>query len=193
MAYFCLRIFFLTSTLLLPLLGYKAELIVPLLTKTADKRFLQELIDRQMQFLAQYTRTMADIPTVVFHADHIPHLVEADGIEMAGDGFFEIDLARVVCLLDETIAPTIVVGTGKDTVFVVDNRGDFFARRVEIRQALCLHYGACLLGHIRQEDRQYLADFGFFIISKRCARIALDTAATTAFIQIAAEVLLKDI
>ncbi len=42
----------LARCLLLPLLGYQAEFVVPLLAETADKRFLQKLIDRQMQFLA---------------------------------------------------------------------------------------------------------------------------------------------
>ena len=80
-----------------------------------------------MQFLTQNACAMTYIPTVVLHPNHIAHMVESDRIEVAGDGFLEIDLARIVGLLNEAIAPAIVVRTGKDTVFVVDNRGDLLA------------------------------------------------------------------
>ena len=86
-----------------------------------------------MQFLSQNARAMAYIPTVVLHPNHIAYLIEADRIQMARDGFLEINLARVVCFLDETITPTIVIGTSKDTVFVIDDRGHFLSRRVEVR------------------------------------------------------------
>lgn len=140
----------LARRLLLPLLGYEAELVVPRLSETADERFFKKLIDRQMEFLAQYASTVAYIPSMVFHANHVAYLVEANRVEVARDGFLKVDLARVICFLDKAIAPAIVVGAGKDTVFVVDDRGDFLARWVEVRQTLCLHHRACFFGHIGQ-------------------------------------------
>ena len=85
-----------------------------------------------MQFLSQNACAMTDIPTVVLHSNHIAYLIEADRIQMARDGFLEINLACVVCFLDETIAPTIVIGAGKDTVFVIDDRGHLLSRWVKV-------------------------------------------------------------
>ena len=56
----------LIHTLLAPFFGCQAELIIPFLPKPADKWFFKELIDRQMQFLAQHSSTMAHIPPMIF-------------------------------------------------------------------------------------------------------------------------------
>ena len=56
----------LIHTLLAPFFGCKAEFIIPFRAKPADKWFFKELIDRQMQFLAQHASTMAYIPSVIF-------------------------------------------------------------------------------------------------------------------------------
>ena len=122
----CLHIH-LARRLLLPLLGYEAELVVPRLSETADERFFKKLIDRQMELLAQDTSTMADIPTMIFHADHVAYLVEANRIQVARDGFLKVDLTGIIGLLDKTIAPALVIGARKDAVFVVDDGGDFLA------------------------------------------------------------------
>lgn len=85
-----------------------------------------------MQFLAQDTSAMADIPTMVLHPYHIAYMVETNGIEMTGDRFFEINLTRIIGFFDKAVAPAIMVGSSKDTVFVVDDGCDLFARWIEI-------------------------------------------------------------
>ena len=110
-----------------------------------------------MQFLAQDTSTMANIPTVVLHPHHIAYLVEADGIQVAGDGFLEINLTSIVCLLNQTIAPTIVVRSGKDAVFVIHNRSNLLTRRIEVCHgaARSLSYGRHR--YIRYHGGQHIA------------------------------------
>ena len=56
----------LIHTLLAPFFGCQAEFIIPFLPKPANERFFKELIDRQMQFLAQHASTMAHIPSMIF-------------------------------------------------------------------------------------------------------------------------------
>jgi hypothetical protein len=58
---------------------------------------------------------------------------------------------------------------------------------------LCLHYSTCLFGHIRKDNRKNLTDFLFLFVCEWSSSIAFYTAATTAFVQVAAEVLLQDI
>ena len=146
-----------------------------------------------MQFLAQHTSTMTDIPTMVLHPNHITHLIKTYRIQMTRNRFLEIYLSCIIRLLNQTITPTIVIRTGKHTILIIDNRSDFLARWIEIRQTLCFHHGTCLFGHIRKDNRQYLAYLLFLFISQRSTCISLNATTTAAFIQIAAEVFLQDI
>ena len=84
------------SILFVPFIGREAELIVPVLSETADKRLTEELIERQVQFMPQLPRAVADIPAMILQSRQIPHPGQAYGIQMAGDGFLK-DVRTLRC------------------------------------------------------------------------------------------------
>ena len=123
---------------------------------------------------------MADVPSVVFQSYHIAHFGEADGIEMAGDRFLEVNLARTMGFLYQAVAPAVVVGAREDAVLAVDDGGNALARGVVVGNALLLHHCPRLFGHLRQKDGQNLLYLALFIGFQRRTCIALNatTAAT---------------
>lgn len=146
-----------------------------------------------MQLLSFLAGAVADVPTVILQAYHVAHTSKTNGIEVARDGFLEVDTPCPIGFLYQAIAPTIVVGTGKDAVLVVDNGGNPLARWIDIGYALRFDYAASFRRHIGQEQWEYLLYLLLLVALKRCTGIALDTTAPTASIQIAAELLLENI
>jgi hypothetical protein len=106
---------------------------------------------------------------------------------MAGDGFLKPHF------LDQAIAPALVVRTGKNAIFVVDDREDPFAGRIQVRESLGLNHPACLFGHLRQELRQDGFQVREFVIGDRTACVALDTTASAAGVEVATKLLLQDV
>ena len=72
------------SILFVPFIGCEAQLIVPVLSETADERFTKELIERQVQFMPQLPRAVADVPAMVLQSRQVPYSGQAYGIEVAG-------------------------------------------------------------------------------------------------------------
>ena len=136
---------------------------------------------------------MTDVPTVILNTHIITYLRQANRVQVARNRFLEVYSPRVVCLFDETIAPTIVVGAREDTVFVVDNRRHTLTRRVEIGDTLRLHYRPRLFGHIGQKEWKYLIDFQCLFVRQRSPCVPLNAAASTAGVEVAAELLFEDI
>ena len=105
----------------------EVALIPPGLAETADERFLEELVEWKGETTAEFNTTAADIPTVVVHAYSAGYVLQADRIEMAGDGFLEFGAAFSIGSVEYTIASTIGIMIGKYAVTIVHNAGDQFA------------------------------------------------------------------
>jgi hypothetical protein len=140
-----------------------------------------------MEFLTPDTSTMTDVPSMILHAGVIPYPREAYGVQMAGDWFLKAHL------LDQAIAPTLVVCASKDAILVVDDREDPFAGRIQVRESLGLNHPACLFGHLRQELRQDGFQVREFVIGDRTACVALNTTAAAAGVEVATKLLLQDV
>ena len=130
---------------------------------------------------------MANIPSVILHCRKSGMIREPYRIEMTRYRLFEVDFACIICLFYQAIAPAVMGGSGKNTIFAVDNLRHPFARRVEIRKSAFFHRLPCLFGHIREQNGQYRLQFLFLFIGQRSPRIAFDTATPFATFQIATE------
>lgn len=146
-----------------------------------------------MQLLAFLAGAVADVPTMILQTYHIAHTSKANGIKVAGNGFLEVDTPCSIGFLYQAIAPPVMVGTGKDTILVVDDRGNPLARWVDIGDTLRFDYATGFFGHIGQQEREYLLYLLLLVILKRCTGIAFDTATPSAGIQVATELLLENV
>ena len=92
-------------------MGEGAELIVPLLTKSADERLAKELVEGQVQLSAFVAATTADLPAVVVQADGtIAEPLFTNRVESAADWFHEVCLSGATGTFEGTKA--ILHGTG---------------------------------------------------------------------------------
>lgn len=86
-----------------------------------------------------------------------------------------------------------MIGAGKDTVFVIDDREHLFAGLVAVSESLLLNDLPCFGCHLRQQIRQELADDIQFFIGDRTSCIALHTARAVTGVEVATELFLDDI
>ena len=108
--------------LFLPLSGNLLKSLVPVLSETADQRFLQKLIDREFLFLTQYLCGFADTPAIVINRFERVVLFHTYRVKVAGNRFIERELTFAIGLLHRTLASSVRIITGKNTVFPVYDR-----------------------------------------------------------------------
>lgn len=82
--------------------GCHMTLVPPSLSEATDEGFFQELIERQLEFLAQVTSRLADVPLVHIHGCHVAHLREAHRVERTGNGLLPMETATAVGCIDGT-------------------------------------------------------------------------------------------
>lgn len=79
---FLISILFVSECAFLNLFSDEAEFVVPFLSEFADERVTQELIDWQLETLAEFDGTVADIPTMIGKGTHaIAEGADTDRVE----------------------------------------------------------------------------------------------------------------
>ena len=69
---------------------------------------------------------MADIPTVIFDTRQtVTQPGKTDRVQVTGNGFVKGYLTRLIGFLNDSVAPARFIRSGKDTVFIIHDRGHF--------------------------------------------------------------------
>ena len=110
-----------------------------------------------MFFLTEKLRRLAYLPTMEIYRREIAVTGEANGIEMAGNGFVKIGLARPIGFLYGAPTGTVGIIAGKDAILSVDNRGNPIALLINIRDALPLDNLSRLRRKIFPDNGQQVA------------------------------------
>ena len=116
--------------------GGLGEFVVPGLAEAADERFFEELVGAQAEFAAEDFGATADFPPVEVDGGEVGVLLEADGVEVAGDGLVEVDTALAVGAFDGAVAHAARFEAGEHTVATIDDGGDEVALLVDICHAV---------------------------------------------------------
>ncbi len=169
------------------LLASEGQLVVPFLSETADERFAQELIDTDALRTSEYLGTLADFPAVVVDGGERGVFLNPQWVEMAGDGFVEINLAFAESLLESAEAHAIGAVAGEHTVLALDNLSDEVALDVAVGHAFLFNSlfgsGEKIVPYLRE----HTLDLLFLLIRDRSTGIALDATFTEAFFEVAAK------
>ena len=170
------------------------ELLVEILAETADERAAQELIDTDPLAAALLEGLLADVPMVdVQCKGSVGKLLDADGIQGAGDGLGEIATARDVAALDGTQAVAVLekgigalLGTGNE-------RGDDIPLEIDLEKTLGLRRCAPRFAHQRGIGGIVaLQEFGLALF-QRSSAVPHDAAFTLTYLIVACEILGEDI
>ena len=145
------------------------------------------MIEGDAAFVAFFYGTAADVPAMIVDSGEFAVFVDADGVEVAGDGFDKVGLTVAVCLLDGAEGGAVGSPCHVDTFAVVDERGAGLGGVVEGGDALFgdgLQTFGCHVGlHLGQDA---LED-GYFLFEKGCAIVAFDATLSFALGEVAAE------
>ena len=104
---------------------------------------------------------------------------------MARNRFIKISLSGSIGFLNSTIAISLFIITGKDTILVIDNGSHQVALFIGINDSLFIYHVTCLGRQFFPNNRKYFFQLLHFIQFYRSAGIAFYTTFTFASIQIA--------
>ena len=155
--------------MLLQFLHRRLQLSIPIGSKLADERFLQELIDRQVLFLPQQHGRLADVPAVVI-----------DALELAEVLHPYVGLTIAASLLDGTIAATLVIIAGEHTVLAIDDGCHQVAFPVHVGHALLVDNSPRLGRQFIPNERQDFFNLFYLFQFQGSTGITLDAAGTEA-------------
>ena len=145
------------------------------------------MIEGDAAFVAFFYGTAADVPAVIVDSGEFAVFVDADGVEVAGDGFDEVGLAVAVGLLDGAEGGAVGSPCHVGTFAVVDERGAGFGGVVEGGDALFSDGLQSFGGHVGLHLGQDALEDGYFLFEKGCAIVAFDAALSFALGKVAAE------
>ena len=158
--------------------------VVPGLAKPTNQRLFQKLIDPHLLAPAQHLARLADFPAVIVHGREVGILLQPYGVEVARDGFVEIDLPGPEGLLDGTLAHAVPVVAGKDAILTVDNRGHQVALLIDIGHPLLLDYPTGLGQQIVPHHPEYLFELAALLLGDRRPRVAFDTTGPQTLVEV---------
>jgi hypothetical protein len=123
----------------------------------------------------------------------IPALAFFDGIEMAGDGLFPLDLAFVVSLFEYTFDDSLLITNPVGTYFVF--YGWCYPAKLAIVsvQSVFFHFFDTFLGHQWLDNFIALVHFIQFLVCQWGASIPILTTTAFAFAEVANKLCLYDI
>jgi hypothetical protein len=116
------------------------------LSEASDEGFLEELIDGQLEFFAQITSRLADVPSMDIDCYHTPHRREPHGIEGTGDRFLPMETPTTVSGINRTEGTSPLV-FHKYAVLASDNLSHQFTILIRIHHPFCFDL---LLGFWRE-------------------------------------------
>ena len=164
--------------MLLQFLHRRFQLSIPIGSKLADKRFLQELIDGQVLFLPQQHGRLADVPPMVIDALELAEVLHPYGIEMAGNGFEEVGLSLTASLLDGTITATSVIVAGEHTVLTINDGSHQVAFPIHVGHTLFVNNSLRLGRQFLPDEGQDFFNLFYLVQFQGSTGITLDAAGT---------------
>jgi hypothetical protein len=115
----------------------------------------------------------------------IPALAFFDGIEMAGDGLFPLDLAFVVGLFEYTFDDSLLIAYTVGTYFVFHCWRYPAKLAIVAVQSVFFNFFDTILGHQWLDNFIALVHFIKLLVCQWCARITVFTTAAFAFAEVA--------
>ena len=170
----------------LEFLGCQIAFVPPRLSETSDEWFFEELIDGKLEFLAEFTGRLADVPFVDIHCCHSPHFGEAHRIEGARDGFLPMKTSATIGGIDGAEGTSSFV-LDKNTVLATNDLSDQFPIFVRIDDPFCLNL---LLGIRREVVMNHLISFlkqPYFFHCDGSTGITFNAAGTMTLLQVTTE------
>src|SRR5574344_808584 len=167
-------------------------LIPPCFSKTTNERLFEKLIDGELQFLAQFTCWLTNIPFVDIDGCDSSHCGQAHRIERTRNGFLPMKASIAIGRINgaESTCPLVL---DKHTIFLIDNLGDKFAITVGIDHAFTLNLLDCLRGEIIVYCLISLFKQGYFIGGDWRASISFYATGTVTLIEVATEKDLEEV
>ena len=163
------------------------QLVVPFLTKTADERFAEVLVERHPAFRPFGYSAAAHIPLVIVDGGELAVFVHTDGVEVTGDGFHEVGLAVAEGLLYGAQRNAVVAPGHVGAFAVVDKGCARLGCVVEGGDPLLGNGGTACLGHIGFDGREDALQDGDLLFEERGPVVAFDAALPFALGKVAAE------
>jgi hypothetical protein len=139
--------------------------IPPRLTESADERLLEESIERQREFTSKLYPTSADVPSFIVHSYGPCDVLQANGIEVTGDGFLELSTTFPIGSVEYTETSSICIVVSKHTIPIINYTSNQFARRVGIYHSLLMNDITSLWSEFIPNDFHcflYLCNFVLF-------------------------------
>ena len=122
----------------------------------------------------------------------VTHLLESYGVEVAREGFVVCTPSLTVCLVDGTVAATVVVA-GEDTVLAIDDTCHQFTYSIGIDHSLILDDSLRLSAQFVPNNVGSFFQSLHLVEADRGSGIALNAAGTLAGGKIATELHLEDV
>lgn len=169
------------------------QLVVPFLSKTADERLFEILIEGYAAFLAFGNGTTADVPLMVVDGNKLAKVVNTQRVEVAGDGFLPSDFAIAEGLFNGAIGCSVFAPRYIGTFAVVDQGSTWLLGIVEGRYAFFLHYGYAFGSHIGFYLRENLLENGNLLFKKGSSAVALYAAFSFTLGKVTTEASVDDI
>ena len=169
------------------------QFVVPLLSEAADEGFAEILVEGHAAFLAFADGASAHVPAVVVDGLKLAIFVDAQGVEVAADGFGPVGFAVAVGLLDGAKGGAVVAPGHVGTLAVVDQGGARLGGIVEGGDPVAMNHFDAGLCHVRLYGGEYALEDGDFCFKERCPAVALHAALALALGEVAAETLVGDV
>lgn len=141
--------------MLVVLVDFFEEVVVPGLAETTDKRAFEVLVEGDTTGVAAFYGTTADVPLMVVDGYEGAVNVDTDGIEVAGDGFRKIYFSVAVGFFYCAVGCSVLTPGDVGTFLVVDEWGAGLRSVVESRDTFSVyHFDAfgCHVGFYLGED-----------------------------------------
>ena len=165
--------------LLQQLLGGNTEFVIPRLSKSSDKRFLQEHIQGGTKLASQTDGILTDIPSVIVDAD-----------ESTTESFLP---DRIKMATDWPLRQEASLRTSEYTVTLTHNARYEFAFGISICHALLVDNRLSLSRHLRPNIVQLSLYVSNLVQRDRSSSIAILTTESLTLADVAAEVLRDDV
>ena len=160
---------------------------IPFFAKLPDQRFFQELPQGDVFFFAFAFGRHADAPFVVEDMGESVFFHEADGVEMAGDGFPEVTFAFKEGFLYGTEGGAVFMEINEGAFPAIHQGGDKLARLVVVIYIALFNHLNAFGTHVGFDGFEVVFYLGHFVGFERRTGVAIDATPSLATRKGAAE------